>query len=338
MRKGRDHHNFKDGYFSGYSEYRYGSAARVTLAGKTSRPIISQKRRVHIVDQVIDLLKGWEHSPFEREADIRHGLRRGLCLDGHNWARSDIEAENIVAAGLQRLGAKRPSWAEGQPHYTDGPDTCALCKGSIANDDRTRGQRFCSAECARMFLTRRDGPIKGHADRLMSSAEKLIQRLKSTPRPCAVCGTSFRRSDPAARFCSLRCAHIRESAIPERQCQQCGAMFRPSGNQKSGKFCSKACQFAAARILPDVQCPTCQYSFKPRTTRQIYCSKVCGDQRHRLSYVLICQYCRGSFESPSDSAMFCGTACRSAVYRLRKGDLPRRLSPPAFDYIFKVAA
>ncbi|HEV7286289.1 MAG TPA: hypothetical protein VGN75_15645, partial [Kaistia sp.] len=99
----------KDGYWKGYLDYRYGrQAAPVTLAGKTKPGGLNKAKRVHVVDQVTGILRGWRTSPFENEGAIVHGLRSGMCLEGQRWARADMEATAIVAEGLRRIRAERP--------------------------------------------------------------------------------------------------------------------------------------------------------------------------------------------------------------------------------------
>lgn len=139
----------KDGYFEGYTEYRYGT--KCPAAAVRMPQIFAGQQREHILRQVTQQLAGWTHSPFQFEGSARHGLRSALCLVGFSWSRSDAEAEALVAEGLRSLRARRPTWEEGQFSYVEARENCRRC-GVPLDDDANRGKRrqtYCSEVCAR---------------------------------------------------------------------------------------------------------------------------------------------------------------------------------------------
>lgn len=85
---------------------------------KARAPRLATARRKALVDRCAVILRAGEPTCFAFEANCRHSLRAGLCLNGWSWARADTEAAEIVAEALRRIGARRPTWREGQPRYT----------------------------------------------------------------------------------------------------------------------------------------------------------------------------------------------------------------------------
>ncbi len=255
----------KHGYFSGYLAYRYGATKRkpVTLA-----PIFTGEKRDAAVDQAIRFLKGWTVTPFEHEGAVRGGLRAALCLAGHGWSRSDQEAAEIVGKGLRVLGAKRPSWQEGQRHHVDGREKCRWCRNDLPDEDQRFG--FCSAEHARF-----------------ARAEWSLSDYRKE-------GDVYWRTLTAARALSL----------PKRDCQHCGKAFRsPDPN---AVFCSPQCRIAEATT--------------PRHTA-------------------VCRWCQEPFPAVKEDALYCCQTCRSKGALITSGRwVPKKISPPVFDYVFAGAA
>ncbi|MBL0934244.1 MAG: hypothetical protein IBJ07_05795 [Rhizobiaceae bacterium] len=111
---------------------------------------INVDRRRHLVDTVATILKTGDPTPFAFEATCRHALRSKLCLEGWKWHEADSLSVEIVTTALNRIGARRPTWAEGQPEYVQ--------NGAGALIERTRCIRchkplpeghfkFCSFLC-----------------------------------------------------------------------------------------------------------------------------------------------------------------------------------------------
>jgi len=111
---------------------------------------INRDKRRHLVELATAVLRSGEASLFAFEATCRHGLRSRFCLAGWKWNDADALAEDIVSEALRLLGAKRPTWEEGQPEYVQ--------NGGGALIERTRCVRchtplpeghykFCSRLC-----------------------------------------------------------------------------------------------------------------------------------------------------------------------------------------------
>lgn len=79
---------------------------------------IADDRRRAITLRIAGLMRRAEPTPFSAEGPARAGLRAALCLKGWRWTVADRLAAEIVAAALALVGAKRPSWAEGQRAFT----------------------------------------------------------------------------------------------------------------------------------------------------------------------------------------------------------------------------
>ena len=277
----------KDNYWSGWSDYRYGSGKKVTLA-----PIFKGETRQRVVDDVTEILRGWRSTPFEHEGSLLAGLRSALCSRGHGWARADAEVRQVVAEGLRRLGAKRPTWEEGQWQHTDSPDYCSWCKAPMDEMDRTRGQRFCSAECAKNTLERRSFQTFASKDLVGRSAYRLIAKLGSKPRSCKQCDKKFQSDRPDALFCSPRCAshHQKGDALlTEIACQWCGNDFMPDNSRQ--RYCSHSCHGLAHHQQMREQmakvsriCECCSETFTPSHERSIYCSKRCAGVMAKRAY------------------------------------------------------
>lgn len=119
-------------------------------ATPSKRVQINKDRRAHLVRVVGAILARAEPTPFVLEATCRHAIRSRLCLLGWTWAKADDMAAGIVRDGLCRIGAKRPSWKQGQPEWTQdgyspiGRTLCVRCKGKLPQGHR----KFCGQLCA----------------------------------------------------------------------------------------------------------------------------------------------------------------------------------------------
>jgi hypothetical protein len=145
---------------------------------------------------------------FAFEGACRHGLRAGLCLDGWRWPQADATAEGIVAAALQRIGASRPTWEQGQPEYTEPhASRCLRCRRVITEDDR---RKYCSDLCRRAHQQWRYAKDHRAEARATSQAWRDARRAAATAKPCAQCGRLFKplqeANRPAPRFCGKSCA------------------------------------------------------------------------------------------------------------------------------------
>ncbi len=335
-------------HFTGWSEYRYGQPKKVSLA-----PIFGKIERKRVLAGTIKILEDWRLSHFESEAAVRAGLRSSLCLKGYDWARADAEAAAIVAAGLKAIGAQRPSWAEGQWHYSVSLDYCSWCHSPIDEEGRTRAQRFCSAECARFALERRVYEAGRHHDRVGASAYRTVLRLESEPRPCKWCGTHFRSASPAAAYCSPACARrSKGDGLADRACLWCGTTFHP--RSRSMVCCSQQCSghhqvMVYRETAPERSCLLCNSVFRPSQPYEKYCSPRCvadvrnarfrcerADKRQvRIAEVRECEWCARAFSGRGPTVKCCSSNCAVYLSRARAGQFHKRLSGPALDFVLR---
>jgi hypothetical protein len=149
-------------------------------------------REAEIVDIVAEILMTGEPSRFRFEALCRHTLRSARCLQRMPWAKADTWAAKIVREALGAIGAQRPSWAQGQPEWT---------QPGIINNSRTRcvqcgkrlpenHHRYCGPVCARAshnyraYLDHREDLIAYH--RAYRAAKRLngLNGANGATRPC----------------------------------------------------------------------------------------------------------------------------------------------------------
>lgn len=271
-------------------------------SSKKAMPIHGGEKRKHLVSRIMDVLRDWRSSPFENEAACLHGLRQAFCIQGHGWSRADAEAASLVAEGLRLMGAQRPSWDQGQRQYVEPKENCNWCSMPIPDLDlATRRVMFCSEVCARSALQQRSFEDRYSNSIVGRAAYDLIVRGRNDAKSCAVCERSFRpfiRKRPGL-YCSTTCRNVGQRNIP-RPCRQCGKAFRPP--RTAIQFCSAAC-YQANRVNQVKR--SCTWCSKPYVGSRRYCSHGCESQHHSL---------------------------RTGKWT------PKRLSPPVFDCVFKMAA
>jgi uncharacterized OB-fold protein len=297
----------------GYVTYRYGSAAPVSLP----RVFVGEKRR-SMVAKAMDVLRDWRMSPFELEGPARAGIRAGLCLDGHEWRRADNEAAALIEEGLHLLGAKRPTWAQGQPEYTIGRENCANCRGPLDDETLARRDRFCCQECRTVMRSYRNDRYHYAAAEAAKWAYEATRREGIPERECAWCGANFKPATMGAMGCSPECrANLRERkngrAIPDRECLACGSTFHPA--KRGVKFCSLPCHnFYQMKTLPARSCEHCGTQFQPTKSFMKYCSRACGVAAFKASVVeadpsRACEACGNLFAPKKAAQRFCGRLC-----------------------------
>ncbi|KAB2780484.1 hypothetical protein F9K97_02170 [Brucella anthropi] len=225
--------------------YRDGQKARpLPLA-----PIYKEKDRASLVDSVMDVLTDWRASPFENEGSVRAGVRASLCLKGHRWDRSDLEASLVVAGGFKRMDVERPTEEEGQREYTTPVENCAWCGG---DRDPAVGGRFCTVECGRAFAVDRQANEFRRDTQIYRSATRVLRRAKNDRRQCLCCGKSFMHDgdkDPR-QFCSQACyfkyRKTEEFTKFPSVCRFCDKPFM--GRQSGAFYCSNSCQLSESRL------------------------------------------------------------------------------------------
>lgn len=205
-------------------------------------------RRLHrdpIVRRVAAILEMGRPTRFAFEGACRHGLRAArLCGSSTTWRAADKFAALVVELALHRLGATRPTWAQGQPELVDRLDrwTCLTCGGLLDVDTRWR---YCSDECKAIGVGRSvEARLKADAD--------------------------------AARL-AFWAARAR-GECPERACDHCGEAFRLTIEGSRGvlqRYCSRACWLASKVVDRTRTCPVCRQTFRYKYKRQVYCSAAC---------------------------------------------------------------
>lgn len=285
------------------------SKRKITLAGKqSSRRIGRQQKRQHLIQAVVQVLSDWRCSPFENEGATRAGLRSAFCLEGHRWEMADQEASEIIADGLRLLGAERPSWAQGQREYVEPRENCRWCAVPLPEEEYGGLRRgyFCSAECGRQAILHRDLKTTNRNDRVAVAAHAIVAREAQPSLACEQCGKLFKQFTRTAtdqRYCSHNCHQQSRRTIPVRECRTCGKDFRPKS--VAGKAA-------------------------------LYCSVICV-YRRPLPNRRDCAVCNSPFAPGHEKSLFCSEKCNKRAYKIRHG-MVKTISPPVFDYVFRLAA
>jgi hypothetical protein len=153
--------------------------------------------------------------PFALEGWCRHILRVRFIHDGEPWAVADRLAETVVRRALDIIGARRPSWYEGQPEFTRTRGSGRLycqnpeCGKPIERVSTQNHLAYCSEACRLEAKTRRHYS-EHRTDRVASAqARRDRRRAQAKPRVCARCGNTFQPLDvtgqPRQRFCGRFC-------------------------------------------------------------------------------------------------------------------------------------
>lgn len=138
--------------FGAQSAYLLLRAKPITLGGhraKRAKRKADQVYRRKLIDQTAAILRRGEPTDFAFEGFMRHGLRSGLCLRGWSWSDADDTAADIVRSALAQIGAKRPTYQQGQPEWAqDGVilierERCVRCGWQLSEHQR----KFCSRLC-----------------------------------------------------------------------------------------------------------------------------------------------------------------------------------------------
>ncbi len=233
----------KSGGLAGWTEYRYGSTKKPTVA-----TIYNARRSSEIINQLLDIVADWRLTPFENEGPCRASIRTGLVLEGHRWMVADHQAAVLLAETFKRGGHARPSWQEGQRYHANGTEYCVGCSLPLDDDAAVRGQRFCSPNCAKRFLDQREIRDRKHDDGISLKAQYLIAKRKKPSRSCVHCAKEFHPTNTHGQeCCSYQCAAVyryKKNAMemPIRQCEACGADYQP--NTPKARYCSKKCGVA----------------------------------------------------------------------------------------------
>jgi hypothetical protein len=150
---------------------------------------------------------------FQHEGSIRHGIRSSLCLEGWRWAAADAHAAHILTHAFLDIGAKRPTWEQGQGDHcrtdADGRTFCARedCRAQITREGI---RRYCSERCRLIANNRR--AYNRAKRKVRGAAHRAAQRAAAAPRICAweACQREFKPLDytgkPPQIYCSRSCS------------------------------------------------------------------------------------------------------------------------------------
>jgi hypothetical protein len=170
------------------------------------RDLNSDKKRA-IVEKIATMMREAEPTPFAVEGACRHGIRSSLCLQSWSWAAADIMAADIVARALSVAGARRPTWGEGQPEWTQPGalpierERCIRCRKPLPEGH----WRFCSHVCSSAYNGERRYREKGEELRAQWQAWNAAWSAKQPKRVCDFCEGEFRPRSKTQRFCCRDC-------------------------------------------------------------------------------------------------------------------------------------
>ena len=174
-----------------------------------------------------------EPTAFALEAVAVIVLRAQRCLEGWPWYAAHLEARDVVHVALNRVGAVRPSWQDGQrlPQYTE---TCEWCHAPFPPDDGRAG-KYCSETCRVAALH--------DAHHGWTSEQRAEARADNA---CIICRTPLNATMSNKIYCSgWRCrekAWAAARAVP-RECLWCRKPYRSYRRpaQPVQRFCSISC-------------------------------------------------------------------------------------------------
>jgi hypothetical protein len=115
----------------------------------------SRRDGQRLVDLVAGYLNLGEPTAFARSSISLYVIRSSLCLIGWPWSVANETAASIVTQALNQLGARRPSWAEGQREFTAlgnflREDFCWECGDALPK----YAKKFCNGSCAQAYRAR----------------------------------------------------------------------------------------------------------------------------------------------------------------------------------------
>jgi len=136
---------------------------RVSLAGASGGRLAHARgrqltvgTRSRYIRALVPIMRRGEPTIFALEGPFRAYVRARLCLKGWHWRAADDAADDVVTAALNRAGAQRPPWKEGQPEWTqDGAvlqerTRCVNCGAPLPEGHR----KFCGTLCGDSFHQR----------------------------------------------------------------------------------------------------------------------------------------------------------------------------------------
>jgi hypothetical protein len=171
---------------------------------------LTKDRARSIREKIVPVMREVEPTPFAAEGPCRAGIRSSLCLQGWPWLDADTAAAEVVAAALHVVGARRPTWYQGQPDFAQPGvtpivyDRCRQCRGPIPEGRRA----FCCIDCKQIFHGRRASQAHSEEARTRHAAWYAARSSKLPEQVCDGCGRSYRPKRPGQRFCSVACVNL----------------------------------------------------------------------------------------------------------------------------------
>lgn len=232
---------------------------------------INDDLRNRLLDTVIVILKEGRPTLFALEGTCRHHVRAFLCVEGWGWEEADIASADIVLTALNRIGAKRPSWADGQPEYRGNGfhgnmRRCINQKCHALLEDNQK--LYCSDHCRHYVVVTRwneQNREYKNASQVINRAKRkaadpdaykaknqeyyLREKEKRPVRECVLCGKPF-KANKTQRYCSDACKYKRNEADKERACVVCFNRFFVRWASEPKQTCSRKCAARLARYGP----------------------------------------------------------------------------------------
>jgi hypothetical protein len=178
------------------------------MKGARSDWKLPRNRRIAIADRLADMASDAEPTPFAIEGPARHGIRSSLCLAGWPWQQSDYEAAMLLIRAHQIINAKRPTWEQGQPEYTQQAvlplerTHCVRCAKPLPEGH----SKYCSGLCLRAHRLVTAERLNRDEINAKQQASRIAWAERQPPRECEECRRSFQPKKPTSRFCSNRCS------------------------------------------------------------------------------------------------------------------------------------
>lgn len=271
------------------------------IHNRAKRRKLHEDLRAQLVDTVVVILKQGYPTLFEHEGTCRHSVRSFLCVEGWGWDEADISSADIVLTALNRIGAKRPTWSQGQPEYRGEEFHGTLrrcmnprCRSILEGSNRifcsehcgdvVRKKRYEDANKARLIAMKlvyqqrkRQADPEAYRQWQRESTARSLE--KHEPRQCVECGKYFKAfpSDPA-RYCSVDCRHAKNRVNIMRPCATCGTEFSVTKKSDGRKYCSMKCNYERNIADKTRDCLVCKTQFQVwrPSKRQKTCSRKCG--------------------------------------------------------------
>ena len=264
---------------------RHGLRSRLCLEGMAWAP--ADKFAGEVIKEALHRIGAARPSWLEGQPDAAHveGERRWTCawppcsrpipadrgehVGGQGVKYCSDECSNLARDRRNQFtlqnatAAQAAAWQATRASVRELTKVCIGCGETFSAPLKWRQthRQYCSAECCQKH------------------------KLKWAPRPCAVCGKSFKPTKRGNKYCSNKCkgdGSVRPGG--ERICKRCGTVFTVRWPCSPKQFCSRKCSVDNAR---DIRCKThrqgkpkrfCERCQAELTTRdqKLFCSRECA--------------------------------------------------------------